>query len=201
MFGLRRHPLLARKSKSVAAKTMTKTTATVATRCERIMAGLPYASKAMNNENEMRNVSLPRPFAFSQWRPIKRPGGESVGKELLCPRALRTTEKNCLACVARGAAHTIPCFTPREGVDKNRSSNQTFSDANIVATIAYNAPLCRDATPAATGRVERWRGGLGAAYRLPARSSAGASLAAPCFVSTSRSSAWANTVRVTAHNT
>ena len=26
-----------------------------------------------------------------------------------------------------------------------------------------------------------WRGGVGAAYRLPALSSAGASLAAPCF--------------------
>src|ERR1051326_4171591 len=34
------------------------------------------------------------------------------------------------------------------------------------------------------GRVERWRGGLGAAYLCPALSSAGASLAAPCSVST-----------------
>jgi transposase len=38
------------------------------------------------------------------------------------------------------------------------------------------------------GRVERWRGGLGNAYRFPALSSAGASLASPCSVSTSRSS-------------
>ncbi len=38
------------------------------------------------------------------------------------------------------------------------------------------------------GRVEKWRGGLGLAYRLPALSSAGASLAQPCSVSTSRSS-------------
>jgi hypothetical protein len=38
------------------------------------------------------------------------------------------------------------------------------------------------------GRVERWRGGLGAAYPLPALSSAGASLAVPCPVSTARSS-------------
>ena len=30
-------------------------------------------------------------------------------------------------------------------------------------------------------RVEKWRGGLDAAYQLPALSSAGASLAAPCF--------------------
>jgi hypothetical protein len=30
-------------------------------------------------------------------------------------------------------------------------------------------------------RVEMWRGGVGAVYRLPALSSAGASLAAPCF--------------------
>ena len=30
-------------------------------------------------------------------------------------------------------------------------------------------------------RVEMWRGGLGAAYLLPALSSAGASLASPCF--------------------
>ena len=33
-----------------------------------------------------------------------------------------------------------------------------------------------------------WRGGLGAAYLFPALSFAGASLAAPCSVSTSRSS-------------
>ena len=39
-----------------------------------------------------------------------------------------------------------------------------------------------------TSRVERWRGGLGLAYLCPALSSAGASLAAPCSVSTSRSS-------------
>jgi len=38
------------------------------------------------------------------------------------------------------------------------------------------------------GRVERWRGGLGLAYLLPALSSAGASIASPCSVSTSRSS-------------
>jgi hypothetical protein len=38
------------------------------------------------------------------------------------------------------------------------------------------------------GRVERWRGCLGQAHRLPALSSAGASLAWPCPVSTSRSS-------------
>jgi hypothetical protein len=35
-----------------------------------------------------------------------------------------------------------------------------------------------------TGRVERWRGGLGVAYLCPALSFAGASLAAPCSVST-----------------
>ena len=39
-----------------------------------------------------------------------------------------------------------------------------------------------------TRRVETWRGGLGGAYLLPALSSAGASLAPPCSVSTSRSS-------------
>ena len=38
------------------------------------------------------------------------------------------------------------------------------------------------------GRVEKWRGGLGGAYLLPALSFAGASLAQPCSVSTSRSS-------------
>ena len=37
-------------------------------------------------------------------------------------------------------------------------------------------------------RVEMWRGGLGWAYLLPALWSAGASLAQPCSVSTSRSS-------------
>jgi len=39
-----------------------------------------------------------------------------------------------------------------------------------------------------SGRVEMWRGGLGTAYLFPALSSAGASLADPCSVSTSRSS-------------
>jgi len=37
-------------------------------------------------------------------------------------------------------------------------------------------------------RVERWRGGLGSADQFPALSFAGASLAVPCSVSTSRSS-------------
>ncbi len=37
--------------------------------------------------------------------------------------------------------------------------------------------------PTVTGRVERWRGGLGAAYLFPALSSAGASVSAPCSVS------------------
>ena len=37
-------------------------------------------------------------------------------------------------------------------------------------------------------RVEMWRGGLGLAYLFPALSSAGASLAGPYSVSTSRSS-------------
>ena len=36
--------------------------------------------------------------------------------------------------------------------------------------------------------VEMWRGGLGAAYRLPTFSVVGASLSGPCSVSTSRSS-------------
>jgi len=40
----------------------------------------------------------------------------------------------------------------------------------------------------AIGRVERWRGSLGQAQLLPALSSAGASLARTCPVSTSRSS-------------
>ena len=40
----------------------------------------------------------------------------------------------------------------------------------------------------AQSRVEMWRGGVGAAYLFPALSFAGASLASPCSVSTSRSS-------------
>ena len=44
--------------------------------------------------------------------------------------------------------------------------------------------MCRWFTVSKSGRVERWRGGLGVAYLLPALSSAGASLAAPCSVST-----------------
>src|SRR3984893_3553051 len=47
--------------------------------------------------------------------------------------------------------------------------------------------------PGYCGRVEMWRGGVGAAYLLPALSSAGASLAEPCFVSTSRSSVGSRT--------
>jgi hypothetical protein len=44
-------------------------------------------------------------------------------------------------------------------------------------------------TPLAwSSRVERWRGGLGQAYLLPALSRAGASRVGPCPVSTSRSS-------------
>jgi hypothetical protein len=35
-----------------------------------------------------------------------------------------------------------------------------------------------------TSRVGRWRGGLGVAYLFPALSSAGASIAQPCSVST-----------------
>ena len=46
----------------------------------------------------------------------------------------------------------------------------------------------RSVRPCGQSRVEKWRGGLGGAYRLPALSVAGASLAAPCSVSTSRSS-------------
>ena len=38
------------------------------------------------------------------------------------------------------------------------------------------------------GRVETWRGGLGDAYLFPALSSAGASIASPCSVATSRAS-------------
>ena len=46
--------------------------------------------------------------------------------------------------------------------------------------------LCSERTKLC--RVEMWRGGLGCAYLLPALWSAGASLAQPCSVSTSRSS-------------
>jgi len=43
-------------------------------------------------------------------------------------------------------------------------------------------------TPGPRGRVEVWRGGLGAACRFPTLSVAGASLASPCSVSRPRSS-------------
>jgi hypothetical protein len=55
-------------------------------------------------------------------------------------------------------------------------------------TRAATSRRSRTRTRGKRGRVERWRGGLGSAYRLPALSSAGASLALPCSVSTSRSS-------------
>ena len=48
--------------------------------------------------------------------------------------------------------------------------------------------LCQKLTNEKSGRVERWRGGLGWTYLLPALSFAGASLVQPCSVSTSRSS-------------
>ena len=53
-----------------------------------------------------------------------------------------------------------------------RLRSRTEPQVLIDAETGRVAPLCG---------VEVWRGGLGGAYRLPALSSAGASLVAPCF--------------------
>src|SRR5208283_4536019 len=98
-------------------------------------------------------------------------------------------------CLRRGARVRLPgqkvssttaisewfCLESQAGVSNRRSvkKNRRFYD--------FCRRPCR-LRAAVGGRVERWRGGLGGAYPLPALSSAGASLASPCSVSTSRSS-------------
>ena len=71
-----------------------------------------------------------------------------------------------------------------EFLDMAPAFHQTCS-ASQHARFAESRRLYRQGS---SGRVETWRGGLGEAYLLPALSSAGASIAPPCSVSTSRSS-------------
>ena len=65
--------------------------------------------------------------------------------------------------------------------------NQQHRAPTRIGQSAECEPESRSANPSrervcsSAGRVEKWRGGLDAAYQLPALSSAGASLAAPCF--------------------
>src|SRR5213080_1198687 len=75
----------------------------------------------------------------------------------------------------------------RDAPDKNQKHGFCFF---ILEVNGYAEVIPGDPIRAITCRVEMWRGGLGAAYLLPALSSAGASLASPCFRSTSRSSNW-----------
>ena len=61
---------------------------------------------------------------------------------------------------------------------KTRNTGSAFLSWKLTG---YAEVIPGDPIRAITCRVEMWRGGLGAAYLLPALSSAGASLASPCF--------------------
>src|SRR5437016_14225991 len=61
---------------------------------------------------------------------------------------------------------------------KTRNTGSAFLSWEVNG---YAEVIPGDPIRAITCRVEMWRGGLGAAYLLPALSSAGASLASPCF--------------------
>jgi hypothetical protein len=82
----------------------------------------------------------------------------------------------------------------------NYAQHFAMSDNSFGTTFGPSSPGALNLASGQTGgviatgsRVEMWRGGLGAAYLLPALSSAGASLAEPCSVSTSRSSVGSRT--------
>ncbi len=66
----------------------------------------------------------------------------------------------------------------RDAPDKNQKHGFCLF---ILEVNGYAEVIPGDPIRAITCRVEMWRGGLGAAYLLPALSSAGASLASPCF--------------------
>jgi hypothetical protein len=66
----------------------------------------------------------------------------------------------------------------RDAHDKNQRHGFCLSSWKLTG---YAEVIPGDPIRAITCRVEMWRGGLGAAYLLPALSSAGASLASPCF--------------------
>src|SRR2546425_11712113 len=61
---------------------------------------------------------------------------------------------------------------------KTRNTGSAFLSWKLTG---YAEVIPGDPIRAITCRVEMWRGGLGAAYLLPALSSAGASIASPCF--------------------
>jgi len=90
----------------------------------------------------------------------------------LGPRKLRTSDGQA------SDAESLPPLREGKG-DIRNSLGKLNGQAN---RFSADWASCRDS------RVEVWRGGLGSAYRFPALSCAGASLAPPCSVSTPRSS-------------
>ena len=80
---------------------------------------------------------------------------------------------------------TVVRSGPRDAArSEPRESPSSARPSSLVARPARSAGPSR----VRIGRVEEWRGGLGSAYLFPALSSAGASIASPCSVSTPRSS-------------
>ena len=93
-----------------------------------------------------------------------------------------SSQKRPISAIPSGAALRAakwpggrPFTEPGIRVSRLRSANE-FRDRPTLALVLVRC------------RVEEWRGCLGLAYLLPALSSAGASLASPCPVSTPRSS-------------
>ena len=91
--------------------------------------------------------------------------------------------------------HVRPCAASAletEGPIHSTAHRPTELPASSASWKKINKPpasdlsTCSEAEP--IWRVEMWRGGLGSAYLFPVLSPSGASLAAPCSVSTSRSS-------------
>jgi hypothetical protein len=122
---------------------------------------------------------------------------------LYCPR-VRTTSSRFHASgflplsrlTLKPTVRSAQCESPHSS---HTGSASNFSIGSSFQTLVIQMSLlCRrwkvvagisvSAVRTTPGRVEMWRGGVGAAYLLPALSSAGASLASPCSVTTSRSS-------------
>jgi hypothetical protein len=84
----------------------------------------------------------------------------------------------------RYAATSSPCQPPTRKFVCRSWYPSRYSWA-ISRSCRRGYQMCRKRRSGrAIGRVGRWRGGLGTAYLLPALSSAGASIAVPCSVST-----------------
>ncbi len=88
--------------------------------------------------------------------------------------------------------HHRPHVVITNTLKPQHNASQTDSGRFMVfdvfsANVIENQPILQQ-THRLSGRVERWRGGVGEAYLFPPLSSGGASIAAPRSVSTSRSS-------------